>query len=225
MKQWKDLSVTFSEFGQDGDAHILITNILKEKKPFFVDVGAYDGKLHSNTLALENEGWDGILFEPNPTLFALINENKRKAKAFQYAISNKNSEKEKFFIYRGMHIVGALYEPRPEKECNIIYVQTKTLCEALEIAEAPQLIHFLSVDTERNEFNIMSKYFEENEKLEKPYEIIFCSLETCPHCDRGRTSKKIFDLMSSHQYQFLTNNRNDDYYILKKYCPKEFKLP
>lgn len=38
----------------------------------FLDIGAYDGKTFSNTLALIERGWSGVCFEPSPTVFPLL---------------------------------------------------------------------------------------------------------------------------------------------------------
>jgi hypothetical protein len=35
----------------------------------FLDVGAFDGKLFSNTLKLYERGWGGVLVEPSPKAF------------------------------------------------------------------------------------------------------------------------------------------------------------
>lgn len=43
---------------------------------FFVDIGANDGVSLSNTLALEQRGWRGIAFEPNPFMFEKLVENR-----------------------------------------------------------------------------------------------------------------------------------------------------
>jgi FkbM family methyltransferase len=42
---------------------------------FFVEVGAFDGVLWSNTLTLVNEGWSGIYFEPHEDQFNALNAN------------------------------------------------------------------------------------------------------------------------------------------------------
>jgi hypothetical protein len=40
------------------------------KNGFFIEAGADDFELHSNTLLFELEhNWTGILVEPNPTIF------------------------------------------------------------------------------------------------------------------------------------------------------------
>ena len=63
----------------------------KEKHGFFVDVGAYDGITGSNTLLLEQNGWDGICVEPNKEPFKRLDLNRRCSK-HNAAISDFNGE-------------------------------------------------------------------------------------------------------------------------------------
>jgi hypothetical protein len=54
----------WSQFHQD----VVVDALLKQKRNgFFVEIGGYDGELHSNTLFFERQrGWDGLLVEANP---------------------------------------------------------------------------------------------------------------------------------------------------------------
>ena len=55
---------------------ILINKYLLKKRiknGFFIEAGAYDGEIHSNTLFFElKQSWKGILIEPNPDAFQLL---------------------------------------------------------------------------------------------------------------------------------------------------------
>jgi FkbM family methyltransferase len=41
----------------------------------FIDIGAYDGKSFSNTLALLERGWSGVMIEPSPSAFIGLLQN------------------------------------------------------------------------------------------------------------------------------------------------------
>ncbi len=56
-----------SSYGQFGEDAILQT-LLKARRGFFVDVGAFDPVLYSNTYALYRRGWSGIVVDPNAAL-------------------------------------------------------------------------------------------------------------------------------------------------------------
>lgn len=42
---------------------------------FFLEIGAYDGLTHSNTVGLVKRGWSGVLVEPNPESASKIRES------------------------------------------------------------------------------------------------------------------------------------------------------
>src|SRR3989304_2562059 len=56
-----------SSYGRVGEDAILQT-LLKAQNGFFVDVGAFDPILYSNTYALYRRGWSGIVIDPNTAL-------------------------------------------------------------------------------------------------------------------------------------------------------------
>jgi FkbM family methyltransferase len=47
----------------------VILSLVGERVGSFLDVGAYDGKTFSNTMALVERGWKGVLVEPSPVPF------------------------------------------------------------------------------------------------------------------------------------------------------------
>ena len=64
-----------SQYGQD---KWIVEHLLSELEGgVYVDIGAHDGVELSNTLALENRGWHGIAFEPHPTTYKRLRENRR----------------------------------------------------------------------------------------------------------------------------------------------------
>ena len=72
----KDADKRYSQAKQDE----VVYDILKMEGGFFVDIGAYDGQLFSNSLWLERKhNWTGLLIEANPDLCEKIDEIKRHA--------------------------------------------------------------------------------------------------------------------------------------------------
>lgn len=59
----------------DEEAHIVeFFGKLELEKPWFMDIGAYDGITFSNTLKLAELGWGGICVEPSPIPFKRLME-------------------------------------------------------------------------------------------------------------------------------------------------------
>ncbi len=65
------MSRDFSQFGEQA----LIERFFQERgrtKGRFLDIGAHDGVSCSNTLALAEKGWGGVLVEPSPLAFTKL---------------------------------------------------------------------------------------------------------------------------------------------------------
>src|SRR5689334_14627543 len=76
----------YSQVGQDE----WVLSIIRGKG-FFVDAGAFDGVLFSNTLKLEEAGWQGLCIEANPKNFEELKKN-RKCDLANVAISSYTGE-------------------------------------------------------------------------------------------------------------------------------------
>lgn len=80
---------SYSQIGQDT---YFIENISKNKKNgIFLDIGANDGLLTSNTAKLEFEyDWSGVCVEANPDLIQELSKNRPKSKIIHSAVWNSN---------------------------------------------------------------------------------------------------------------------------------------
>lgn len=58
-------------YSQNGEQEAIL-KIFGESEGRFLDIGAYDGKTFSNTLALIERGWSGVLIEPSPNAFMAL---------------------------------------------------------------------------------------------------------------------------------------------------------
>lgn len=69
----------------------IIDNMLKYKENgFYVESGAYDGEILSNTLLFERmRNWNGVLVEPNPDVFKKLMKKNRNAYAINACLSTE----------------------------------------------------------------------------------------------------------------------------------------
>jgi FkbM family methyltransferase len=153
----------YSQFRQD---EFVYTTYFKDKKNgVFVDIGAYDGEVDSNSLFFENLGWTGFCIEPNPEIFNQL-KTIRKCKCFPYAISNENKTAQFFQIKKGgPNVLSGLVDEFSQKaiyrinEYNLedtqqydyIDVECRTFDSLINVYD----IDFLSLDTEGNELKIL----------------------------------------------------------------------
>lgn len=172
---------------------------------FFLDIGAYNGYSLSNTYLLEkNYKWSGICSEPLPSAF---NElcNCRDVICDNQAVFSKSGLSLQFSectLLSGIteFIDGHMYA----KNGKQITVQTITLNDLLMKYNAPNIIHYLSLDTEGTELEILNSV-----DLSK-YIFLYINLEH-NHIEPRRS--KIKNLLVNNGYLYKGENKWDDDYI------------
>lgn len=76
--------------GQSQIVRTLFENDGNRKDKFFIECGALDGELRSNTLYLERVlGWEGLLIEADPDNFKELEWKRRKSWASNSCLSTK----------------------------------------------------------------------------------------------------------------------------------------
>jgi len=203
----------YSQFQQD---KFINENFFKNKNSgFFVDIGAHDGVLFSNSKFFEELGWNGICIEPNPKIFRNLQIN-RKCDCVQKAMSNKK-ENSLFFQFLGEagDMLSGLvdkYSPTSMMHINkskkdhpnsFNYIEVE--CDIFENIVQESIIDFLSLDTEGNELEIL-----ETIDFNK-YDIKIISVENNEYDNRF---SKFF---SSKNYSFVAKLGCDEIYKNNKY--------
>lgn len=134
----------------------LVAAFFGNTKGYFVEVGANEPRERSQTWHLEQQGWSGVLVEPQPDLAAGLRAL-RKAKVFENACSSPGNAGRVL----PLHVAGPLSSldrhgmapgATPEK---VIGVPVRTLDSVLEEAGAPAGFDFLSIDVEGHEIEVL----------------------------------------------------------------------
>lgn len=126
---------------------------------FFVEVGANDPALLSQTFHLEQLGWNGVLIEPQPDLAQRLREQ-RKARVFAVACSSpKNAGTTMALHLAGIHssLDPALQTSTVRAE-GAVAVPVRTLDDILAEAGAPPPIDFMSIDIEGHEIDALDGF-------------------------------------------------------------------
>lgn len=80
---------------QHEDQFLLKHFFPKKTNGFFIELGALDGVLYSNTKFFEDErGWNGILIEAAPNLFEQLKQNRPNCELHHCAVCETNGEVE-----------------------------------------------------------------------------------------------------------------------------------
>jgi len=134
-----------SQIGQD---KWVIEDVFHEKRNgFFLDVGALDGVLLSNTYVLEKDyGWNGICIEAS-SAFARLKMNRR---CICENTCIADTEKTVHFTEKGWDS-GISTEASPASRP----MRTETLAAVLERHAAPHVIDYCSIDIEGGEYDAL----------------------------------------------------------------------
>jgi len=170
-------------------------------KGFFLDVGMCDAIRINNTYLLEQLGWRGIGIDPYPT-----NVDKRPNLIVE-EIAVFSEETELSFIEAGplggaadfvdLHAQAIKDKPRTT-------VKTTTLAAILKKHDAPNIIDYMSLDTEGTEYEVLRVF---------PFEEYAFGCITVEHNHERLKRERIHALLTSKGYVREQRVRFDDWYI------------
>jgi FkbM family methyltransferase len=133
----------FSQYGED---KWIAENLHPPARGVFVDVGAEDGVVGSNTFHFELAGWTGICIEPNPDLQDEL-KSRRTCPIVQCAIGPDPSRK--FFVHPSKGWSGF---DRGGREVQVMIRRLDDVLGAYLIGH----IDLLSIDTEGAELDVLA---------------------------------------------------------------------
>ena len=127
---------------------------------YFVEFGADDGVLNSNTYVLEKSfGWNGLLMEPNPFIYKKLSIN-RNSKSLNIAVSKSDSTDVNFELNEDrQHSSITGFSSTPSSSLHRrIKVKAFSLDSILEQENTPKYFDFLSIDVEGHEQNVLAGF-------------------------------------------------------------------
>lgn len=202
-----------SQIAQDKWVHSVLGD---KKNGYFIELGACDGLYFSNTLFFEkNLDWNGICIEPNDIYFEELKKN-RKCNTSKELISDKENEIVNFAICGS--VSGILDENIGPFTSVDEYTRkiTTTLDKVLEKFNAPEIIDYLSLDVEGQEYKILSTF---------PFDKYKFRCITVEHNEPhiGPTQQMLIrEILEKNGYKFIKGNDDvnnwrhgpiDDFYI------------
>jgi len=138
----------------------------ERREGFFVEFGATNGMLNSNTWLLEKKyGWKGIVAEPNPLWHSALMQN-RSSSIDRRCVSSSSGTKVRFLITDSVdpelsgvaEFAGGDHFAEVRSAGREIQVETVTLNQLLIDHDAPTKIDYMSIDTEGSEYDILRAF-------------------------------------------------------------------
>ena len=194
-----------SQLDQDD---FVLSQLNGKRDGYFVEFGACDGLLHSNTLKLEQDyGWRGILAEPAHCWQPALQHN-RKCNIDFRAIWPRSGETIIFAEAQDPLFSTAADLTNCDMHAHLrasafrYQVNTVSLDDLLAQHQAPPTIDYLSVDTEGSELDILAAF----SWRWRP------TIITVEH-NYARTREGLFNLLSAQGYS-LRQVQWEDWYTL-----------
>lgn len=184
----------------------LVQAFFAGRQGFYVDVGANDPVLDSQSQHLEALGWTGLLIEPDPDCCDLLRKNRTGVVVQMACSSPQNAGKQLTLIRAGPH---STLEDKPialgAVVRSTVAVQCETLDAILQNHNTPVGFDLLSIDIEGHELTALTGF---NFGKWRPQLVLIEDHVT--HLDKHR-------LMERNAYQLLMRTGLNSWYVPVNY--------
>ena len=186
------------EIGQD--KWVLETMFPDVTDGFFVDVGSGHGTIGSNSVALERRGWTGICIDPFP-----LHMEGRTCQMFKEVVFSEAGKPMTFRAARGLAGLEATLGRwnTTAIQAPAVEFTTTTLDRILERGKAPAFIHFISLDIEGAEYEVLKAF---------PFDRVKVGAWAIEHNREEPKRGNIKRLLESHGYARVHTFKQDDFY-------------
>jgi FkbM family methyltransferase len=199
------------------DRWVSTTVFPASRKRFFLEVGAGDGFTGSDTFVLERDhGWNGICVEANPALFAtMVHVVKRNCICVNACISD--TEAEVLFACAG-DTSGIVADDTDNCEefrarrlrklraiGRVLVLPGRPILDILDAYKAPNIIDYVSIDTEGTEERIIRSFPFER------YKVLSLTVE--------RPTARIHALLCQIDLVLVRHHFNDGFYVHRAVLP------
>ncbi len=203
-----------AQYGQD---RFVIELLGGKRGGYFLDVGASNGVDTSNTLLLERDfGWNGLCVEPNLRFYGELVRNRRCSALntclydrvtdldFLEAAGTLGGVIEDFNAKQLEWVVRVKHLPLDEAgRPPLVAKHTMTVEAALDLAQAPPVIDYWSLDVEGAELKLLQSF---------PFERYAFDILTVEH-NRQASREAIRRFLEPRGYERMTSFIIDDCYI------------
>lgn len=206
LNNWTKNKSSYAQHCED----ILVENLLNNEVKSFIDIGANDGVLFSNTYKFAKNGASGLCIEPSTNAFRKLKLNHLlhpKVKCLKGAVSNKLGN---IFLKEDGY-EETLSKVYTESVAGSFKVPTFTFDHILK--KFPKFINvdLLSIDVEGHEKNVLDGLTNKN----------FCAKLIIMESDKSGSLK----ILEDNYIPYLTNGVNLFYINKHIKLPKKIQLP
>ncbi len=215
-KVFKNARLSYSQSGED---MILDTIFFNTKKGTYLDIGANNPFVQSNTHYFYKKGWRGINIDALPNSMKRFNKVRPHDSNIEAAISN--DEKELIYYMFSSSFYNTFYNKDIEKiktvtklvgEKKIKTIKLSNILDSLKVKD----IDFMSVDVEGLDLEVMKS---NNWNIYRPKIVI---TEWFSKGLDELHSDGVFQFLNKVGYKFLCNSVSNAFYIEKEFFNERF---
>jgi FkbM family methyltransferase len=134
-----------------------------KRNGFFVEVGAYDGIVLSNTYYFETLGWRGVLVEPDPEKANKCRANRPQSQVFECAaVASPTATEVSFYSVQGGQVYSTINmtdaHRRRLSEYGLAFKETRVPARTLDSildAAGSRAIDLVTIDVEEGELEVL----------------------------------------------------------------------
>uniref|UniRef100_A0A7S3QPU5 Methyltransferase FkbM domain-containing protein n=1 Tax=Dunaliella tertiolecta TaxID=3047 RepID=A0A7S3QPU5_DUNTE len=173
---------------------------------FFVDVGAADGQVLSNTAKLDALGWHGIALDPLLKNF----EGRKNTRTLHAAVYGEANIEVDFAVcphdpnLSGVASHLTCYRDQVLHDAKVVRLRTRLLADILQEMGAPSTIQYLSLDTEGSEFEILRTF---------PFHRYSFGVISVEHNFQEPLRQRIRHHLEANSYTLVHSPQWDDWYV------------
>jgi len=150
---------SYSQYHED----LIIDAILGcHKEGFYIDVGANHPQILSNTKRFYDKGWRGVNIEPNPTMFGLLQEERKNDVNLNIGLGREKGERDFFLLdpdtlssFNPLAVKKMLRSPGI-RLVSTSHIEVNTLDDVCERYTSGRTIDFMSLDVEGCEDEVIA---------------------------------------------------------------------
>jgi FkbM family methyltransferase len=207
-------------YSQDGEDKFLNDNYFHNKRNgIYVELGALDGVLYSNTKFFEDKlNWKGILIEPNPYKFHILKQTRPNNFLSNSLVSSETEAIEFKFFVDGHAAVSGVTKTLPASHYEHYFdkypglpngnamIKPHTFTEIITASNVKH-IDLLSLDVEGHEYEVLKSW-----DFSVPIDVILIELL---QTDKER-DEKCRKILQENGYVFDKRFGRNEVFLLKK---------
>ena len=207
----------FKKYSARGNIDKSLMKIIKKKKGFYLEVGAYNGISESISLRFEKDlKWSGLLIEPNPLHFKYLKKNRSKNICLNRICLSKEYLNKKLFI-KNLNLMSYVVDDK-----NKLYFKDYPIRRINNMAKEAKLGNFKNYECKiemlenifkRHNIKIVDLAIidVEGSELELLKGVNFRKIKINYFCIESYNFEKLKKFMIKKNYKFVTKLHREDY--------------